>query len=119
MLGSNRRPSGCERLFSKVAACGAVYLRRRFSKSNNFELDKFVFAVRVSLCLFIVVVDVISRLLIWFARHVVVQMRGFFHGCQEFCWRLASWLQFRAFCFACCVFGECCFFQDYICLALV
>ena len=80
-------------------------------QSQKFELGKFVFALRVSLCLFILVVDVISRLLIWFARDVVVQMRGFFHACQEFCWQLASWLQFGAFCFACCVLGKCCFFS--------
>jgi len=88
-------------------------------QSQNIELGKFVFAAPVSLCLFISVVDVLSRLLIWFARDVVSQMRGFFHACQEFCWRLASWLKFEAFCFACCVFGKCCVFQDYICLALV
>ena len=34
-LASNRRLSACERLFSKVAACEAVYHCRRFSKSKH------------------------------------------------------------------------------------
>ena len=42
-------------------------------QSQKIELNKFVFAARVSLCLFILIVDVLSRLLIWFAR---VSFRG-------------------------------------------
>ena len=63
-------------------------------KVEHIELLKFVLAVRVSHCLIISVVDVLSRLL-RFARDVVSQMRDFFHAYQRFCRRLASLLQLR------------------------
>jgi hypothetical protein len=79
--------SRCKKLVWEAAASTAVYSRRRFFKVKSIRVAQFLFTMYVRFALVLVGLMMSFRVCFcWLARDVMLQMRGFLHDSQEFCW---------------------------------